>query len=277
MRHFNYIIACALLNAAQITAVSAADPTDNPLLKESALTYHYPPFDKIKDEHFAPAIEAGMHEQLKEIEPIANNSAKPTFENTVVALERTGRVLDRADRTFSNLNACNTNPNLQKIDKEMAPKLAAHRDAIHLNGKLFARLVVLAAIDDHHADPRRPRVRVRAAVGPHVDRVLGDRGCRCRAAGLCLLVLRLGLLGGRLAGGQLDQLAASIREVARRCAVGLLVGRGLVNNLHATVTIADKCTRLVDLCPDVTVAQAMSLPRHGEHPYHCRPTISCVL
>src|SRR5437879_11609814 len=81
-----------------------------------------------------------MREQLKEVDLVANNSEKPTFENTVVALERTGRLLDRAEQTFSNLNACNTNPTLQKIEKEMAPKLSAHRDAIHLNGKLFARI-----------------------------------------------------------------------------------------------------------------------------------------
>src|SRR5207302_2465222 len=86
------------------------------------------------------AMEAGMREQLKEIEPIANNSEKPTFENTFVALERTGHLLDRAETMFSNLNSCNTNPTLQKIETEMAPKLAAHRDAIHLNGKLFARI-----------------------------------------------------------------------------------------------------------------------------------------
>src|SRR5437016_7289124 len=140
MRFAHFFTACALLSAAQITAVSAADPVDNPLLKESALPYHYPPFDKIKDAHFVPAIEAGMREQLKEVDLVANNSEKPTFENTVVALERTGRLLDRAEQTFSNLNACNTNPTLQKIETEMAPKLAAHRDAIHLNGNLFARI-----------------------------------------------------------------------------------------------------------------------------------------
>src|ERR1700739_240276 len=135
-----YIIACALLNVAQITAVFAASSSDNPLLKESALPLHYPPFDKIKNADFKPAIEAGMSEQLKESEPIANSSAKPTFDNTIRALERTGRLLDRAERIFDNLNSCNTNPELQKIDKEMAPKLSAHRDAIHLNGKLFARV-----------------------------------------------------------------------------------------------------------------------------------------
>src|SRR5213595_3353318 len=132
--------ACVLVNAAQITAMFAADLKDNPLAAESVLPYQYPSFDKIKDEHFVPAIEAGMRDQLKEIEPIANNPEKPTFDNTIVALERTGRLLDRAQRTFSNLNACNTNPTLQKIETDIAPKLSAHRDAIHLNGKLFARI-----------------------------------------------------------------------------------------------------------------------------------------
>src|SRR5438105_1070627 len=140
MRDLYYFISCVFFLSAQITAVSATNSADNPLLTESALPFHYPPFDKINDGHFTPAMDAGMREQLKEIEPIANNSEKPTFENTVVALERTGHLLDRAETTFSNLNSCNTNPALQKIETEMAPKLAAHRDAIHLNGKLFARV-----------------------------------------------------------------------------------------------------------------------------------------
>src|SRR6266513_3625151 len=137
------IFACASLGLAQITAVFAADLKDNPLLNESSLPYHVPPFDKIKDEHFAPATEEGMREELKEVEAVANNSEKPTFDNTIVALERTGRLLDRAQRTFSNLTACDTNPTRQKIDKETAPKLAAHRDEIFLNPKLFARVKAL--------------------------------------------------------------------------------------------------------------------------------------
>src|SRR4029453_4803426 len=139
-------ISVAMTHIAAITALPQTSPVqnsntaDNPLLTESPLPYHYPLFDKMKNEHFAPAIEAGMREQLQEIEPIAKKPGKPTFENTVVALERTGRLLDRAENTFSNLKGCNTNPEMQKIDKEMAPKLSAHRDAIHLNGKLFARI-----------------------------------------------------------------------------------------------------------------------------------------
>jgi peptidyl-dipeptidase Dcp len=125
---------------AQTSPVKNSNIADNPLLTESSLPYHVPPFDKIKDEHFVPAIEQGMRDELKEVEAVANNPQKPTLDNTIVALERTGRLLDRAERTFSNLNACNTNPEMQKIEKEMAPKLAAHRDAIHLNSKLFARI-----------------------------------------------------------------------------------------------------------------------------------------
>src|SRR5439155_13191613 len=79
-------------------------------------------------------------EQLKEVELVANNSENQPSTTPSLALERTGRLLDRAERTFSNLNACNTNPALQKIDRDMAPKLAAHGDAIHLNSKLFARI-----------------------------------------------------------------------------------------------------------------------------------------
>src|SRR6266481_3294597 len=142
MRALHSFAVCIFGLSAQITAMFATE-SDNPLINESALPYHYPDFDKLKDENFVPAIEAGMREQLKEIEPIANNSDKPTFDNTFVALERTGRLLDRAERTFSNLNACDTNPARQKIDKETAPKLAAHHDEIFLNPKLFARVQAL--------------------------------------------------------------------------------------------------------------------------------------
>src|SRR6184192_1077939 len=134
---------------AQTSPVQNPNMADNPLLSESSLPYHIPPFDKIKDEYFVPAIEAGMRDQLKEIEPIANSSEKATFDNTIVALERTGQLLDRAQRTFSNLNACDTNPTRQKIDKEMAPELAAHRDEIFLNPKLFARVQELYSNRDN--------------------------------------------------------------------------------------------------------------------------------
>src|SRR5213080_620560 len=151
MRHSYCFSACAVFLSAHITAFSllaqnspaensSPMPSDNPFLVESALPYHLPPFDRIKDEHFVPATEAGMQEQLKEVDTIAANAEKPTFDNTVVALERTGRLLDRTQRTFSNLNAADTNPTRQKIETELAPKLSAHHDAILLNSKLFVRI-----------------------------------------------------------------------------------------------------------------------------------------
>ena len=124
------------LRAADTPAPAAA----NPLLTESTLPFHYPPFDLIKSEHFAPAFEIGMDEQLKEVEAIARNPEAPTFDNTIVALERAGRTLDRAQTIFFNLTGANTNPDFEKIDRAWAPKFAAHHDAIVLNSALFARI-----------------------------------------------------------------------------------------------------------------------------------------
>src|SRR3977135_2496140 len=120
-----------------------ADMTANPLLTESRLPYQMPPFDKIKDEHFQPALEQGIAEEEKEADAIAKQTEKPTFENTTVALEKSGQLLGRPRRIFSNFTGANTNPTLQKIEKEMAPKFSAHSDAIHLNGPLFARIEAL--------------------------------------------------------------------------------------------------------------------------------------
>lgn len=130
----------APLIAAESAAPALSPAADNPFLSESTLPFHYPPFDRIKNEHFAPALELGMAEQLKEIEAIANNLAPPTFDNTIVAYERSGRLLSRVNRTFSSLNGAHTNDGLRAIEKVMSPKLAAQGDAIRLNGPLFARI-----------------------------------------------------------------------------------------------------------------------------------------
>lgn len=120
------------------TAVSAQ--AANPFFADSPLSLHYPQFDKIKDGDFAPAFDAGMAEQLKEIDAIANNPAKPTFENTILELEKSGRTVTRATTVFFNLVGTDTNPTREKLQAEYAPKFSAHRDAINLNGKLFARV-----------------------------------------------------------------------------------------------------------------------------------------
>ncbi len=120
-------------------------PAANPLLAPSSLPLGYPPFDLIKDEHFAPAYAAGLAAQLAEVAAIALEPAPATFENTLVALERSGQLLGRVHRIFSNLNSCHTNPALQAVEQALAPQLAAHRDAILLNAALFARVAPLHA------------------------------------------------------------------------------------------------------------------------------------
>jgi peptidyl-dipeptidase Dcp len=133
---------------AAVVKIPPPAPRVNPFLNMSALPYQLPPFDKIKDEDFVPAFEAGMAEQLKEMAAIAKNSEAPTFDNTIVAMERTGRLLTRVSKTFFNLNASNTDDAMQKIEADMAPKLAAHQDAINLDGALFARVQALYAKRD---------------------------------------------------------------------------------------------------------------------------------
>jgi peptidyl-dipeptidase Dcp len=120
--------------------VTTAPMTVNPLLSASTLPHQYPRFDLIKDEHFVPAYHQGMAEQLAEVDSIANNPAPATFENTVVALERSGQLLTRVATIFDNLAGTISNDALLKIESAMAPKLAAHHDAISLNAALFARI-----------------------------------------------------------------------------------------------------------------------------------------
>ncbi len=130
----------------------------NPFYAESALPFHAPPFDRIKDGDYQPAIEAGMAAQLRETDEIANNGAKPTFDNTFVAMERSGLLLERVMHAFSGVAGANTNPALQAVQKAEAPKLAAHADAIHLNVKLFARV---KAVYDERASLQLKREQLR--------------------------------------------------------------------------------------------------------------------
>lgn len=149
------------LAAAHIPA-NAADTKfspSNPFYAPSTLPFQAPPFDKIKDEDYQPAIEAGMAEELYEIRAIADNPAPPTFENTLVAMQKTGRLLRRAMATFAAVNDANTNPVLQKIQEDEAPKLAAHFDAIYLNPKLFARVAaVYQERESLNLDPESQRL-----------------------------------------------------------------------------------------------------------------------
>ena len=112
----------------------------NPFFTKSALPFQAPPFDKIKDSDFKPAFVKGMQDQLDEIQKIANNPEAPTFENTLVELEKSGQLLERVSLVFNALAGANTDSFLQKLQEEIAPQLAAHSDAIFLNDKLFQRV-----------------------------------------------------------------------------------------------------------------------------------------
>ncbi|MCE5233177.1 MAG: peptidyl-dipeptidase Dcp [Xanthomonadaceae bacterium] len=127
-------------------ASAAAAPAANPFFARSTLPFQAPPFDKIKDADYQPALEEGMKRHLAEIGKIANNRAPATFDNTVLAMERSGTLLTRVAKVFFAITQANTNDTLQKVEEAEAPKLAAHQDAIYLNPKLFARV---QAIYDH--------------------------------------------------------------------------------------------------------------------------------
>ena len=125
---------------ADTTKPAAAASRVNPFLERSSLQYQAPPFDKITDADYQPAIEEGMKRQLAEVEKIANDPAAPTFENTIEALERSGDLFVRVTKVFDAIAQANTNDTLQKIQEDEVPRRAAHADAIALNPKLFARV-----------------------------------------------------------------------------------------------------------------------------------------
>src|SRR5699024_640036 len=138
------LVAVSLMLSACSQSKSQTDNmNDNPLFSPSSLPLYAPDFDAIKTKHFRPAFEAGMEQELEEVEEIANNSEAPTFENTIVAMEKSGRLLSRAASVFYNLTSAHTNDQIQEIQKEMAPKLAEHSDQILLNAKLYDRVKTL--------------------------------------------------------------------------------------------------------------------------------------
>jgi peptidyl-dipeptidase Dcp len=128
-----------------IPALAAASDfgPSNPFYAPSTLPFQAPPFDKIKDEDFQPAIDAGMAQQQAEIQTIANNPDAPTFDNTFVAMEKSGQLLERVMAAFNGVTGANTDPALQKVKTIEAPRLAAHEDFIFLNTKLFARVAAI--------------------------------------------------------------------------------------------------------------------------------------
>ncbi|MFB7912004.1 M3 family metallopeptidase [Kitasatospora sp. NPDC056076] len=117
--------------------------TENPFFAASPLVYELPPYAEIREEHYLPAYERGTAEQLAEIAAITDDRSEPTFENTLVALERSGELLDRVDRVFRNQSSSDTTELLEEVEAKVSPLLAAHHDAIHLDRRLFARIEAL--------------------------------------------------------------------------------------------------------------------------------------
>ena len=114
--------------------------TPNPFLTEYTTPFQVPPFDQIKNEHYLPAFEAGMKEQLAEVEAIVNNEEAPTFQNTILPFDKSGQILDRVSNVFFNLNECLTDDEMIAIAEEVLPLLSKHGDSIMMNPKLFERI-----------------------------------------------------------------------------------------------------------------------------------------
>lgn len=221
------------------THLHAGDmPVPNPLLTESPLPFHYPQFDKIKDEDFMPAFEIGMAEQLKEVAAIAHDPAPPTFDNTIVALERDGRTLKRTNIIFSNLVAANTDPTLDHIDRTMAPKRAAQRDAIYLDSALFAR--VQAIYDQRatlHLDPESEYL---------LERYYKD-------------FIRA---GAKLSDADKAKLKAMNKELA---SLSTQFAQKVLKEINASDTIVDTRAELAGLS-DEEIAAAATLAKSDGHP-----------
>ena len=135
-----FIGGCAVQNTKSAQPVTQTATSENPFYAESDLYLKYPPFDRVKNEHYAPAFERGMAEHMAEVEAIANQTAAPAFENTIVALEKSGALLDRVSTICFALTCAHTNDEMEAIRTDMAPKLSAHSDQILLNGNLFDRV-----------------------------------------------------------------------------------------------------------------------------------------
>ena len=166
------VAACGGANPPEQT-VTPSNDTSNPFFVASDLPYGMPHFELIRDEHYVPAFERGMAEELSEVNAIAANADPATFDNTIVAMELTGQLLNRTQRVFSAMAGAHTNDNIKEIQQLMAPQFAAHADNILLNAELFARVNTLyQQRDELDLDPESLRLLeryytnfVRAAFG----------------------------------------------------------------------------------------------------------------
>ncbi len=147
------VVLCCVTASAQTPGTLVSD---NPFYSEYKTPFQVPPFDLIKTEHFLPAYKKGMEDHKSEIDALINNPAQPTFDNTIFALDNSGKLLDKVGRVFGALRGANTNDDIQKIAAEITPLLAKHRDDINLNEKLFQRVkIVYDQLDKLNAEQRK--------------------------------------------------------------------------------------------------------------------------
>ncbi len=135
-------ISLAEVNEAVVEFISTPEET-NPFYEESPLYLNYPRFDRIQDVHYLPAFERGMEEELEEIKAIVNQPDQPNFDNTILALELTGQLLDRVARVFYAISSAHTNDEIRALEQQLAPRLAGHEDNILLNRDLFERVGII--------------------------------------------------------------------------------------------------------------------------------------
>ena len=146
------------VNEAVVEFISTPEET-NPFYEESPLYLNYPRFDRIQDAHYLPAFERGMEEELEEIEAIVNQPDQPSFDNTILALELTGQLLDRVARVFYAISSAHTNDEIRALEQQLAPRLAGHEDNILLNPDLFERVgIIYEQRDDLALEPESMRL-----------------------------------------------------------------------------------------------------------------------
>jgi peptidyl-dipeptidase Dcp len=215
--------------------------TGNPFLAPSQLRFEFPDFDAIREEHFLPAFTAGMAEQRAEVDAITGAEGPVTFENTIVALERSGAVLNRVSRVFFTLVSSCSTPRIREIEAEVAPQLAAHADAITLDARLFARIEELfAGRAGLGLDPESLRLLERW----HRDAV--------RA-------------GARLGPAEQERLRALNAELS---ALSTEFGTRLLAGANAAAVLVEDPTQLDGLAPDVVSAAARAAADRGHEGAH---------
>jgi peptidyl-dipeptidase Dcp len=223
-------------NVAAADAVTGTGDRVNPLLAASSLPNHLPRFDLIKDEDFLPAMKLGMRIERAEIAEIANNPASPTFENTIVAMERTGALLGRASRVFFNLRSADSNEARQAIEREVRPLLTAHNDAIRLDAALFARI---DALYQQRASLGLSPTQLRLLEEYHRDFV--------RA-------------GAALSEGEKARLRAINTELAQ---LGTEFSQNVLKEVQASALVVDSAEELAGLAPSLIEAAAAEAVERG--------------